>query len=138
MRIARSAGATIVLGATLIATATSAIAADGGSHIQGIDSNGIAGIDSNGVFGIDSNGIHGIDSIGVFGIDSNGIAGIASNTVLFGWRERRDEMAIVLRAIEDLSLLKKSSVICRANASVETSIWSSTSCAWSRAFGRWR
>ncbi len=44
---------------------------------------------------------------------SNGIAGIASNTVLFGWRERRDEMAIVLRAIEDLSLLRKSSVICR-------------------------
>ncbi|MGB9357004.1 MAG: Na-K-Cl cotransporter [Acidimicrobiia bacterium] len=44
---------------------------------------------------------------------SNGIAGIASNTVLFGWRERRDEMATVLRAIEDLSLLKKSSVICR-------------------------
>jgi len=44
---------------------------------------------------------------------SNGIAGIASNTVLFGWRERRDEMAIVLRAIEDLSLLQKSSVICR-------------------------
>ncbi len=44
---------------------------------------------------------------------SNGIAGIASNTVLFGWRERRDEMALVLRAIEDLSLLQKSSVICR-------------------------
>ncbi len=44
---------------------------------------------------------------------SNGIAGIASNTVLFGWRERRDEMATVLRAIEDLALLKKSSVICR-------------------------
>ena len=44
---------------------------------------------------------------------SNGIAGIASNTVLFGWRERRDEMAVVLRAIEDLSLLRKSSVICR-------------------------
>jgi solute carrier family 12 (potassium/chloride transporter), member 4/6 len=44
---------------------------------------------------------------------SNGIAGIASNTVLFAWRERRDEMATVLRAIEDLSLLQKSSVICR-------------------------
>jgi amino acid transporter len=44
---------------------------------------------------------------------SNGIAGIASNTVLFGWRERRDEMATVLRAIEELSLLQKSSVIVR-------------------------
>ncbi len=44
---------------------------------------------------------------------SNGIAGIASNTVLFGWRERRDEMATVLRSIEELSLLHKSSVICR-------------------------
>jgi hypothetical protein len=81
MRIARSAGATIVLGATLIATATSAIAADSGSHVQGIDSNGIAGIDSNGVYGIDSNGIAGIDSNGVYGIDSNGIAGIDSNGV---------------------------------------------------------
>lgn len=44
---------------------------------------------------------------------SNGIAGIASNTVLFGWRERRDDMATILRSIEDLSLLRKSSVICR-------------------------
>ena len=44
---------------------------------------------------------------------ANGIAGIASNTVLFGWRERRDEMATVLGAIEELSLLHKSSVICR-------------------------
>ena len=44
---------------------------------------------------------------------ANGIAGIASNTVLFGWRERRDEMATVLNAIEELSLLHKSSVICR-------------------------
>ena len=81
MRIARSARTTIVLGATLIATATSAIAADGGSQVQGIDSNGIAGIDSNGVFGIDSNGIAGIDSNGSQGIDSNGIAGIDSNGV---------------------------------------------------------
>ncbi len=44
---------------------------------------------------------------------ANGIAGIASNTVLFGWRERRDDMATVLNAIEELSLLHKSSVICR-------------------------
>lgn len=44
---------------------------------------------------------------------ANGIAGIESNTVLFGWRERRDEMATVLEAIEELSLLHKSSVICR-------------------------
>lgn len=44
---------------------------------------------------------------------ANGIAGIASNTVLFGWRERRDEMTTVLNAIEELSLLHKSAVICR-------------------------
>jgi amino acid transporter len=44
---------------------------------------------------------------------SNGIAGIASNTVMFGWRERRDEMAVILRSIEELSLLNKSSLICR-------------------------
>jgi potassium/chloride transporter 4/5/6 len=44
---------------------------------------------------------------------ANGIAGIASNTVLFGWRERRDEMATVLNAVEELSMLHKSSVICR-------------------------
>ncbi len=44
---------------------------------------------------------------------SNGIAGIASNTVMFGWRESRDEMAAVLRSIEQLSLLDKSSLICR-------------------------
>jgi len=44
---------------------------------------------------------------------ANGIAGIASNTVLFGWRDRRDEMATVLNAIEELSMLHKSSVICR-------------------------
>jgi len=52
---------------------------------------------------------HGIVSVA----QSNGIAGIDSNTVLFGWRERRDEMATVLDAIEKLSLLRKSSVICR-------------------------
>ncbi|MCJ7781134.1 MAG: hypothetical protein MUQ27_09940, partial [Acidimicrobiia bacterium] len=44
---------------------------------------------------------------------ANGIAGIESNTVLFGWRESRGEMATVLEAIEELSLLHKSSVICR-------------------------
>jgi amino acid transporter len=44
---------------------------------------------------------------------SNGIAGIASNTVMFGWRERRDEMAVILGCIEELSLLNKSSLICR-------------------------
>jgi hypothetical protein len=44
---------------------------------------------------------------------ANGIAGITSNTVLFGWRERRDEMATVLNAIEELAMLHKSSVICR-------------------------
>ncbi len=44
---------------------------------------------------------------------SNGIAGIASNTVMFGWRERRDEMAAILRTIDQLSLLGKSCLIFR-------------------------
>lgn len=57
MRIARSAGAILALGATLIATVTSAFAVDSGGRVLGIDSNGILGIDSNGVTGIDSNGI---------------------------------------------------------------------------------
>jgi hypothetical protein len=84
MRIARSAGATIVLGATLIATATSAIAADSGSHVQGIDSNGIAGIDSNGVYGSvgDAQGISvgdiaGISVGDVHGISVGDVAGIS-------------------------------------------------------------
>ena len=81
MRITRSAGARVVLGATLIVTATSALAAGGGHHVQGIDSNGLLGIDSNGVQGIDSNGALGIDSNGIQGIDSNGISGIDSNGI---------------------------------------------------------
>jgi solute carrier family 12 (potassium/chloride transporter), member 4/6 len=44
---------------------------------------------------------------------SNGIAGIASNTVMFAWRDRSDQMAAILRSIEQLSLLDKSSLICR-------------------------
>ena len=52
---------------------------------------------------------HGIVSVA----QSNGIAGIASNTVMFGWRESADEMAAILRSIEQLSMLDMSSLICR-------------------------
>ncbi len=48
MRIARSAGALVALGATLIVTANTAIAEDGGARALGIDSMGSLGIDSNG------------------------------------------------------------------------------------------
>jgi solute carrier family 12 (potassium/chloride transporter), member 4/6 len=44
---------------------------------------------------------------------SNGIAGIASNTVMFGWQERRDRMAAILRTIDQLSMLGKASLIFR-------------------------
>jgi solute carrier family 12 (potassium/chloride transporter), member 4/6 len=52
---------------------------------------------------------HGIVSVA----QSNGIAGIASNTVMFAWRDDREQMAAILRSIEQLSLLHKSSLICR-------------------------
>ena len=78
MRIARSAGALVVLGATLIVTANTAIAEVGGAQALGIDSMGSLGIDSNGGLGIDSNGGQGIDSNGGQGIDSNGGLGIDS------------------------------------------------------------
>ncbi len=44
---------------------------------------------------------------------ANGIAGIESNTVVFGWSEKPDRQASVLRVVERLALLEKSAVICR-------------------------
>ena len=84
MRFTRSAKAQVVLGATLIVTATSAYAGNGSGHAQGIDSNGVQGIDSNGVAGIDSNGALGIDSNGALGIDAGGVQ------VLMGQVDRVD------------------------------------------------
>ena len=43
---------------------------------------------------------------------ANGIAGIASNTVMFGWSEKTDRQAEVLRIIERLATIGRSAVIC--------------------------
>jgi amino acid transporter len=45
---------------------------------------------------------------------ANGIAGISSNTVMFGWSEKPDRQAEVLRIIERLATIGISSVICHA------------------------
>ncbi|MDH5373874.1 MAG: hypothetical protein OEX97_13100, partial [Acidimicrobiia bacterium] len=43
---------------------------------------------------------------------ANGIAGISSNTVMFGWSEKTDRQAEVLRIIERLATVGISAVIC--------------------------
>ncbi|NNC39550.1 MAG: hypothetical protein HKN95_02565, partial [Acidimicrobiia bacterium] len=43
---------------------------------------------------------------------ANGIAGITSNTVMFGWSEKTDRQAEVLRIIERLATIGMSAVIC--------------------------
>ncbi len=43
---------------------------------------------------------------------ANGIAGIESNTVMFGWSDKEERRANVLRVIEQLAALGISSVIC--------------------------
>ena len=43
---------------------------------------------------------------------ANGIAGIASNTVMFGWSEKTDRQAEVLRIIERLATIGRSAIIC--------------------------
>lgn len=45
---------------------------------------------------------------------ANGIAGIASNTVMFGWSDKTDRQAEVLRIIERLATIGMSAVICNA------------------------
>lgn len=45
---------------------------------------------------------------------ANGIAGIASNTIMFGWSEKPDRQAEVLRIIERLATIGISAVICNA------------------------
>ncbi len=44
---------------------------------------------------------------------ANGIAGISSNTVMFGWTDKPDRLANILRVMRQTSLLGKSTVICR-------------------------
>lgn len=53
---------------------------------------------------------------------ANGIAGISSNTIMFGWSEKKHRMASTLGIIRQLSLMGKSTVICR----VRPRAWSST------------
>ena len=47
---------------------------------------------------------------------ANGIAGITSNTVMFGWSEKPDRQAEVLRIIERLATVGISAVICHPRA----------------------
>ena len=73
MRIARSAGTLVVLGASLIVTANSAIAEVGEAGSLGIDANDALGIDANDGLGIDANDTHGIDANDGLGIDANDV-----------------------------------------------------------------
>lgn len=44
---------------------------------------------------------------------ANGIAGISSNTVMFGWSEKQERLASQLRIMREVSLIGKSTIICR-------------------------
>jgi len=44
---------------------------------------------------------------------ANGIAGISSNTVMFGWSDKQERLAGTLGIMRKLSLMGKSTVICR-------------------------
>lgn len=44
---------------------------------------------------------------------ANGIAGISSNTILFGWSEKEERRASQLRIMREVSLIGKSTIICR-------------------------
>jgi amino acid transporter len=44
---------------------------------------------------------------------ANGIAGITSNTLMFGWRDKPERLAALLRIMRQASSLGKSTVICR-------------------------
>jgi potassium/chloride transporter 4/5/6 len=44
---------------------------------------------------------------------ANGIAGISSNTVMFGWSEKEERLASQLRIMREVSLIGKSTIICR-------------------------
>jgi len=46
---------------------------------------------------------------------ANGIAGLASNTIMFGWSDKQDRLASVLRICRKAALLGKSTVICRVS-----------------------
>ena len=44
---------------------------------------------------------------------ANGIAGISSNTILFGWSDKEERRASQLRIMREVSLIGKSTIICR-------------------------
>jgi hypothetical protein len=44
---------------------------------------------------------------------ANGIAGISSNTIMFGWSEKEGRLASQLRIMREVSLIGKSTIICR-------------------------
>lgn len=44
---------------------------------------------------------------------ANGIAGLTSNTLMFGWSSKRERLASSLRIMRQVSLIGKSTVICR-------------------------
>ena len=82
MRITRSAGALVALGATLIVSANAAAAVDGKAGALGIDANDALGIDANDSLGIDANDALGIDANDSLGIDANDALGIDANDSL--------------------------------------------------------
>jgi amino acid transporter len=53
---------------------------------------------------------------------ANGIAGITSNTIMFGWSEKKQRLSSTLGIIRQISMMGKSTVICR----VRPRAWSST------------
>ena len=83
MRNARSAKATIALGATLIVAAAPTVAAGiSESNILGIDGGNVLGIDGGNVLGIDGGNVLGIDGGNVLGIDGGNVLGIDGGNVL--------------------------------------------------------
>jgi len=44
---------------------------------------------------------------------ANGIAGISSNTIMFGWSDKEDRLVTQLRIMREVSLIGKSTIICR-------------------------
>ena len=57
--------------------------------------------------------VQGFETGAVATAQANGIAGIASNTVMFGWSRKPERLAGMLRIMRRLSLLEKSTLICR-------------------------
>ena len=73
-----------------------------------------AGLDELGVTGFPEVDIVSDYESGAISIaQSNGIAGIDSNTVMFGWSDKPERQAAMLRVIEQLAKLEKSAVIGR-------------------------